>query len=118
MWEIQKVLENKKFIQTNEAKTRHCPICNIPMAKTKAFGVSIDTCYKCGGIFLDNGEFDTLRTNFPQRLKTKIEPVEYKENFNLEEFIRDDSGLNDCTYRNLNFFLNIINTVVPKRRYY
>ena len=59
------------------------------MAKTNAMGIQIDTCYKCGGIFLDNGEFEYVRAKFKK--PKKVQPVEFKPNseFNLQEFYRD-----------------------------
>ena len=61
--EIKKVLEGKSFIPVDESQTRICPSCGKPMVKTsiKGLGVQIDTCYTCGGIFLDNGELDIIR---------------------------------------------------------
>ena len=81
--EIKEVLSNKNFIPVDEKQTRICPACGTPMAKTNAMGIQIDTCYKCGGIFLDNGEFEYVRAKF--------KPVELKPNseFNLQEFYRD-----------------------------
>ena len=61
--EIKKVLEGKSFIAIDENKTRICPACGKPMVKTniKGLGIQIDTCYTCGGVFLDNGELDSIR---------------------------------------------------------
>ncbi len=71
--EIRKLLDGKNFMPVDETQTRICPACKTPMAKTNAFGIQIDTCYKCGGIFLDNGEFEKIRTHFKKR--QKIQPV-------------------------------------------
>ena len=59
------------------------------MAKTRALGIQIDTCYKCGGVFLDNGEFEIVRSKFVKR--KKVVPVEYNPNsdIDIEEFYRD-----------------------------
>lgn len=61
--EIKKALEGKSFISVDENQTRICPCCGKPMVKTsiKGLGVQIDTCYTCGGVFLDNGELDIIR---------------------------------------------------------
>lgn len=87
--EIKGVLANKNFIPVDEKQTRICPACGTPMAKTNAMGIQIDTCYKCGGIFLDNGEFEYVRAKFKK--PKKVQPVELKPNseFNLQEFYRD-----------------------------
>lgn len=57
-------LEGKIFISVDEDAVRVCPACGKPMAKTsiKGIGVQIDTCYNCGGVFLDNGELDAIRS--------------------------------------------------------
>ena len=67
--EIQKALEGKQFSPANMSLTRICPNCKIPMVRTKANGIPIDTCYNCGGIFLDYGEFENVRTHFIKRHK-------------------------------------------------
>ena len=87
--EIKKVLAGKNFMPVDENKTRICPVCGIPMIKTKALGVHIDTCYKCGALFLDNGEFELVRAKFPKR--PKVKQVEYNPNsdINIEEFYKD-----------------------------
>ena len=87
--EIKKLIENKNFMPVDETKTRICPACNTPMAKTNAIRVQIDTCYKCGAIFLDNGEFEQVRTKFKKR--KKVTPVNLNQNsdIKLEEFYRD-----------------------------
>ncbi len=87
--EIQQLLEGKNFMPVDENKQRICPACNTPMAKTNALGIQIDTCYKCGGIFLDNGEFENVRTKFKKR--QKVHPVELNQNsdINLKDFYKD-----------------------------
>ncbi len=88
--EIKQALSNKNFMPVDETKTRICPACGTPMAKTRAFGVQIDTCYKCGGLFLDNGEFEIVRSKFSK--SKKVVPVEYKPNNNdidVERFYKE-----------------------------
>lgn len=41
-----------------------CPKCHIRMDRVDAKGVDVDRCVKCGGIWLDQGELDSI-------LKTK-----------------------------------------------
>ena len=72
--ELKKVLEGKNFIPVDESKPRICPACNHNMVKTKVFGIEIDTCYTCGGLFLDNGEFEKVRSNFKK--PKKVEQVQ------------------------------------------
>lgn len=87
--EIKQLLEGKNFMPVDESKQRICPACNTPMAKTNALGIQIDTCYKCGGIFLDKDEFERVRTNFKKR--QKVRPVEINKNseINLRDFYKE-----------------------------
>lgn len=87
--EIKQLLENKNFMPVDETKTRICPSCGTPMAKTNAFSVQIDTCYKCGGMFLDNGEFDQIRTHFKKRQKVQPVNINNTTDIDLREFYRD-----------------------------
>lgn len=50
-----------------ENKSRHdnnspllCPRCVSQMLPMQRFGVTIDQCTGCGGVFLDRGELETL----------------------------------------------------------
>ena len=77
---IQKELEGKSFTKVDESETRICPACGKPMVKTsiKGIGIQIDTCYSCGGIFLDNGELDAIRKGVR---KTSVENI--KKEYNI-----------------------------------
>lgn len=89
IWEIKQLLENKNFMPVDESQTRICPACNTPMVKTKSFGVQIDTCNNCGGIFLDNNEFDKIRDQIKkQKRKTEVHENKYKD-IDLHEFCKD-----------------------------
>lgn len=87
--EIKNLLENKNFMPVDETQSRICPACDTPMTKTNAFGVQIDTCYKCGGIFLDNGEFEKIRTHFKKRQKIKPVNINNTSEINLREFYKE-----------------------------
>ena len=59
------------------------------MTKTKTFGIQIDTCNNCGGIFLDNREFDRIREQIKaQKKKTEVQENQYKD-IDLHEFCKD-----------------------------
>ncbi len=89
VWELKQLIEGKNFMPVDESKTRICPACNTPMIKTKSFGVQIDTCNNCGGIFLDNNEFDRIREQIKaQKKKTEFQENQYK-NIDLHEFCKD-----------------------------
>ncbi len=88
--EIKDLLEDKNFMPVDESKTRICPACNTPMVKTKTFGIQIDTCYNCGGIFLDNQEFEKIKAQIkPKKQRTDTVQNSKKENIDLHEFCKD-----------------------------
>lgn len=87
--EIKDLLKNKNFMPTDESQKRICPACNTPMAKTCALGVQIDTCYQCGGIFLDNGEFELVREKFKKRPPKPVRHISTANEINLNDFYRD-----------------------------
>jgi Zn-finger nucleic acid-binding protein len=46
---------------TVKAKTdRSCPACEAKLTKTDLYGVEVDTCGACGGLWLDQGELKKL----------------------------------------------------------
>jgi len=85
--EIKEFITGKNFMPVDESQTRICPVCKIPMIKTYALGIQIDTCYKCGGIFLDNEEFLKVKDKFKKR--TKVQPVKLNSEIDLREFYKD-----------------------------
>ncbi|BDV43624.1 hypothetical protein GURASL_25470 [Geotalea uraniireducens] len=38
----------------------HCPVCKVALLMTERFGVEIDYCPQCRGIWLDRGELDKI----------------------------------------------------------
>lgn len=40
--------------------TMRCPRCEVEMRKVTRMGVTIDVCDRCGGMWLDKGEMDSL----------------------------------------------------------
>jgi Zn-finger nucleic acid-binding protein len=113
--EIKALLTNKNFIAVDENQVRVCPVCNTPMVKTNAFGVQIDTCYQCGGIFLDNGEFDQIRTHFKKH--KKVQPVQLTKKMdvndietsgiNMEDFYTYQSDIGTKSLSGFSWFLNM-----------
>jgi uncharacterized protein len=51
------VSEQAKAAGTSSMK---CPRCDGKLEETTFEGVSIDTCDKCGGVWLDSGELEQL----------------------------------------------------------
>jgi len=54
-----KVAEEAKAAGTSSMQ---CPRCDGKLLESKVDEVSIDSCDKCGGIWLDSGELETLMT--------------------------------------------------------
>jgi len=52
-----KVSEEAKAAGTSSMK---CPRCDGSLFETKVEEVTIDTCDKCGGVWLDSGELEQL----------------------------------------------------------
>jgi uncharacterized protein with PIN domain len=52
-----KVAEDAKAAGTS---TMQCPRCDGSLKETKIEEVSVDTCDKCGGVWLDSGELEQL----------------------------------------------------------
>jgi len=55
--EKMKVAEEAKTAGTSSMK---CPRCDGALKESKLEGVSIDTCEKCGGVWLDSAELEQL----------------------------------------------------------
>jgi uncharacterized protein with PIN domain len=55
--EQMKVAEEAKAAGTSSMR---CPRCDGDLKESKVDQVSIDTCEKCGGIWLDSGELEEL----------------------------------------------------------
>ncbi len=55
--EKMKVAEEAKAAGTSSMR---CPRCDGNLQETKVEDVSIDTCDKCGGVWLDSGELEQL----------------------------------------------------------
>lgn len=112
--EIKSLLKNKNFLTNNENEIRICPVCGTKMVQPTISGVKIDTCYKCGGIFLDNGEFEKIRTKFKKHVKTV--PVQTPDVQDLTEIYKDYTSLYDDNkkrylgiYEALSNFLSFMN---------
>lgn len=47
-----------------------CPACEHDLEPYRVQGVEIDVCMKCGGIWLDAGEFDRVRQRYRRTLRS------------------------------------------------
>lgn len=87
--EIKQQKRDKNFMPVDESQTRICPSCGTPMVKTKSFGIQIDTCYNCGGVFLDNNEFEKIQEHISKG-KNKPKPqINQTQNIDLHKFCKD-----------------------------
>jgi len=60
---IEKLREKMKVSEEAKAagtSSMRCPRCDGTLQESKVDEVSIDTCEKCGGIWLDSGELEQL----------------------------------------------------------
>jgi Zn-finger nucleic acid-binding protein len=62
---IEKLREKLKVSEAAKAagtSTMQCPRCDGKLIEAKIVEVTIDTCNKCGGVWLDSGELAELTT--------------------------------------------------------
>jgi uncharacterized protein with PIN domain len=60
---IEKLREKMKVSEEAKAagtSSMRCPRCDGALKESKVEEVSIDTCEKCGGVWLDSGELEQL----------------------------------------------------------
>lgn len=105
--EIKKELSGKIFTPVNQNETRVCPVCAAKMVKTKIQGlnVEIDTCYSCGGIFLDNGELELIRESMKKTSYQKAQETNtnyqsgYASNLEMKDKIGNSGNSLQDFYR-------------------
>lgn len=118
--EIKKLLENKNFASVDTGLIRVCPACGSNMVKGKFGGIytlEVDTCYSCGGIFLDYGELDLIRSSLNQP-KKKI-PQNSPKPFSVEEYYTAAKGYSfqdtEPNFDALNTILTALDIAIPRR---
>ena len=60
---VEKLREKMKVAEAAKAagmSSMRCPRCDGNLIESKVEEVSIDTCDKCGGVWLDSGELEQL----------------------------------------------------------
>jgi Zn-finger nucleic acid-binding protein len=60
---IEKLREKMKVAEQAKAagtSSMNCPRCGAALKGSEFEGVSIDSCEKCGGVWLDSGELEQL----------------------------------------------------------
>ena len=59
-------LEQKRALAADEQRRlkelhwMHCPKCGMEMHEVRLRSLDVETCFSCGGIFLDKGEIDVI----------------------------------------------------------
>lgn len=118
--EISELLSVKEYARVDQNITRVCPNCSTNMVKTELpnSSVQLDTCYNCGGIFLDYGELDLIRKSMQyKQIATRNQPApQQTSTIKLEEFYKDTQSESQA-YKALNFALDILGTaILPRHR--
>lgn len=101
--ELKKELAQKFFTPVNQNETRVCPVCATKMVKTKIQGLNIetDTCYSCGGVFLDYGELELIREAMKKNSYANVQEqnANYADGYNTNLTLNDKLGNNEFTLR-------------------
>lgn len=61
--EQSKELSEKERNALKDLHFMHCPKCGMELTELKFRAVAIDKCTSCGGVWLDDGELETLLKN-------------------------------------------------------
>lgn len=109
--EIDDVLAGKNFDPVDTEQTRICPVCATKMIKTKINGldVIIDTCYNCGGVYLDNGELKQIREGFSRTSVTKVKEQNATLDSRLLREFYAEAQREEQDYKLLNSALDVLN---------
>jgi Zn-finger nucleic acid-binding protein len=71
--ELDQVLGKKMSPQIDEGQSaRKCAACSLPMANAVLGGLRVETCLKCHGVFLDEGELVKLNGGKPVRVREDV----------------------------------------------
>jgi len=58
--EMKKAMADEQQKALRELHYMHCPKCGMKMQEIRLRDIDVDTCFACGGIFLDKGEMDVI----------------------------------------------------------
>ncbi|RMF24196.1 MAG: hypothetical protein D6760_03880 [Deltaproteobacteria bacterium] len=65
---IEKLRQQRK---ASEKELGDCPRCGATLEESEHFGVLVDGCPSCGGVWLDNGELQLLQERVSEPWMTK-----------------------------------------------
>ena len=114
--EILDAIKNKNFTKVDEAETRVCPICKIPMVKMGAGdgSVEIDVCNTCGAKFLDNGELEKVREGAKADLSRVDSMMNLLYQKDLENVLGKNATKEIKSSPRRQFFENLVNGYLNK----
>jgi hypothetical protein len=58
--EATKQIAEQERQQLKKLHWMHCPKCGLDLNEVDYRGVKVDTCFSCGGMYLDHGEIDKV----------------------------------------------------------
>ncbi len=58
--EIKQALDAEERKKLKEAHWMHCPKCGMDLHAVVFRGVTVDKCFGCQGVFLDDGELEKI----------------------------------------------------------
>jgi hypothetical protein len=58
--EMKKEMAEEQQKALRELHHMHCPKCGMKLQEIRFREIDVDTCFSCGGIFLDKGEIDVI----------------------------------------------------------
>jgi len=54
---------------TSTIKIRHCPKCRGPLQEVTLFGLELDRCDECAGLWFDVNELDQMKANMDETIR-------------------------------------------------
>ncbi len=58
--EQKRALAQEELRRLKDLHWMHCPKCGMDMHTVRFQNIDVDTCFSCGGVFLDKGEIDVI----------------------------------------------------------
>jgi hypothetical protein len=61
--QVKKETEGAELRRLKELHFMRCPKCGLPLQEIKLRGIDADVCFACHGVFLDQGELETITSH-------------------------------------------------------
>lgn len=78
-----------------------CPVCNIPLKRSRYKGVVLDFCKKCGGIWFDEGEFQSVIDSLLSSDKISIQTIKEAYRDKVIPYSRERNPVRKCPHCHL-----------------